>query len=81
MRGVFGLVGLVVTVAIVGLLVKKQLHTSGVVPTVPAVAGVSTPPPAPGATVQQQSQQIQQQYKQSVENAMQPPPRSEPDGK
>lgn len=82
MRGVFGIVGLLVTLAIVGILVKKQLHTTTsmpVVPTVPAVAGSSAPAVNPNATVQQQSQQIQQQYKQAVEGAIQPAARPDPD--
>ena len=85
MRGIFGIVGLLVTLAIVGLVVQKQLQTSTAMPTVPAVstvpavAGASTPTVNPAANVQQQSQQMQQQYKQAVEGAMQPPPRPEPD--
>lgn len=69
MRGIFGIVGLLVTLAIVGVVVKKQLHTTVAVPVVP------------GATVQQQSQQVQQQYKQSVESAMQPVARPDSDTK
>ena len=78
MRGIFGIVGLLVTLAIVGLVVQKQLQTSTAMPTVPAVstvpavAGASTPTVNPAANVQQQ-------YKQAVEGAMQPPPRPEPD--
>lgn len=61
MRALFGIVSLLVVVAIVGVLAKKQLGgTSAVVPGA-----------APGATPQQQSQQIQQQVQQSVEGAMQ----------
>ena len=49
MKGIFGLVGLLVALAIVGVVVKKQLAAT------------------------QQSQQIQQQYKQAIEGAMQQP--------
>jgi hypothetical protein len=57
-----GLIGLVLALVIVGVLVKKQM--SGLVP-VPAQAGV------PAQNVREQSQQIQQQVRQSVEAAMQ----------
>lgn len=55
MKAVFGLVSLLLALAIVGILVKKQMR------------GVS----APTNTPQQQSQQIQQQFKQSLDEAMQ----------
>ncbi|MEN9373425.1 MAG: hypothetical protein RIR79_977 [Pseudomonadota bacterium] len=77
MRGLFGIVGLLVTLAIVGLVVKKQMQTTIAVPVI-AVSGV--PAIATSGTVQQQTQQVQQQYKQSVDNAMQPT-RPEPDAK
>ena len=70
MRGVFGMVGLVVALAIVGVLAKKQLaSTRSAVPSlqVPGAASV----PAPTGTVREQSQQVQQQYKQALEAAMQ----------
>ena len=73
MRGIWGLVGLVVTVALVMLLVNKQL-TSGTKATVEQLqksTGVTATEPA---TVRQQSQQIQQQYKQALDAAMQPRP-------
>lgn len=73
MRGIWGLVGLVVTVVIVMLLVNKQL-TSGTKATVEQLqksTGVTATEPA---TVRQQSQQIQQQYKQALDAAMQPRP-------
>ena len=75
MKAGFGLIGLVVALAIVGLLVKKQLAaTHQVVPALqlPAAEGQSgTVSVDPTATVQQQSQQIQQQYKQAIEAAVQ----------
>ena len=70
MRVVFGMVGLVVALAIVGVLVKKQLaSTRAVVPSlqIPGAAPAS----APTGTVREQSQQIQQQYKQALDAAMQ----------
>ena len=65
MRAFFGIVGLLVTLAIVGILVKKQM---GAVTTV-VPPGVSALPA--GATPQQQSQNIQKQIGQTVENTMQ----------
>lgn len=82
MKGVFGLVGLLVALAIVGIVVKKQLAaTQQSVPAL-AVPGVSAAPTGSGAppTVREQSQQVQQQYKQAVEAAMQQP-RPMPDDK
>ena len=70
MRGVFGMVGLVVALAIVGVLAKKQLvSTQAVVPSlqVPGAALVL----ALTGSVREQSQQVQQQYKQALEAAMQ----------
>lgn len=73
MKAVFGLVGLLLALAIVGVVVKKQLDTTS--QRVPALA-----PPVPGGaasapatTVREQSQQVQQQYKQAVEGLMQQP--------
>ena len=73
MRAVFGLVGLVVALAIVGVLAKKQLAaTRTPVPSLqlPAEPGGATAP-APTGTVREQSQQVQQQVKQQVEALMQ----------
>ena len=70
MRGVFGMVGLVVALAIVGVLAKKQLaSTQAVVPSL-QVPGAA-PAPTPTGTVREQSQQVQQQYKQALESALQ----------
>ena len=73
MRGIFGLVGTLVTLAIVGVLVKQQLSTGPVAVPSSSAAGVSVPATLPGATAQEQSVQIQQQVKQSVEGVMQSP--------
>ena len=62
MRALFGIVSLLVVLAIVGVLAKKQLGST----TTAVVPGAT-----PGTTPQQQSQQIQQQVKQSVEGALQ----------
>lgn len=55
MRVVFGVLSLLLVLATVGLLVKKQM-------------GVMSPAPA---TAQQQGQQLQQQMKQAVEGSLQ----------
>ncbi|GDY37371.1 hypothetical protein [Acidovorax sp. NB1] len=72
MRAVFGLVGLVVVLAIVGLLAKKQLSaTRAPVPALQSAAPGAAPASAPPATVREQSQQVQQQVKQQMEGLMQ----------
>jgi hypothetical protein len=67
MRMVFGVLSLLFVVAVIGVLAKKQLG---------AVSGISLP----ATTPQQQSQQLQNQLKKSVEDAMQQT-RPEPDDK
>jgi hypothetical protein len=70
MRAIFSIVSLLVVLAIVGILVKKQLGSQVVV--TPPAAGM--PAVSAGATPQAQSQQAQQQVKQAVEGAMQARP-------
>ena len=67
-----GLIGLLLALAVVGLLAKKQL-TPTALPTLPVVPGLASSaasgvsaPDAP-TSVRQQSQLLQQQIKQSVE--------------
>lgn len=62
MRALFGIVSLLVVLAVVGVLTKKQLGSTTVV----------VPGATPGTTAQQQSQQVQDQFKQSLEGALQP---------
>ncbi|WP_298213148.1 hypothetical protein [Acidovorax sp.] len=72
MRALFGLVGLVVVLAIVGLLAKKQLSaTRAPVPALPTATGAAAPASAASGTVREQSQQVQQQVKQQMEALMQ----------
>jgi hypothetical protein len=72
MRAVFGLVGLVVALAVVGVVVKKQMSAVRTpVPTLQDTAPAPAPTGASPATVRDQSQQIQQQVKQQVEGLMQ----------
>lgn len=66
MRGVFGVVGLLLTLVIVGVLAKKNLSS---VTTVAPPAGMASAPA--GATVKEQSQLLQQQVQQSVEATVQ----------
>lgn len=70
-----GLVGLLLALLIVGLLVKKQLNgvAAPVLPAGPTATGS-----APAGDARAQSQQMQQQIKQSLDAAMQPRPM--PDG-
>lgn len=62
MRAIFGILGLLVVVAIVGVLAKKQL-SAGVAPR----AGTPAEASAPAATPKQQVQQ----FEQAVQGAMQ----------
>lgn len=74
MRAMFGVLGLLVALGAVGLIIKKQLATSRqAIPVlaVPAPVGPDGASTKPASTVQEQSQQIQQQYKQALEGAMQ----------
>lgn len=64
----FGLLGIVLALLIVGVLVKKQF-SSIALPSVPPVSGATAAPPA--GTVRDQSQQIQQQVRQAVDAAVQ----------
>jgi hypothetical protein len=70
MRAVFGVLSLLVVVAIVALLAKKQLSPAPV-KVAPADSALSLPAPQAGASPQQQSQHIQQQVRQSLESTLQ----------
>ena len=72
MRGL-SLLALVVVVLIVGLLASRQTAVSRAPTTV-----IGVPASAPPGNVREQSQQIQQQYKKALEDAMNQP-RPEPD--
>lgn len=68
MRSMIGIASLLVALAIVGLLVKKQLSaTKAAVPAVTPATGQ----PALTGTVREQSLQVQQQVKQQMEGLMQ----------
>ncbi|KQO12584.1 hypothetical protein ASF11_16365 [Acidovorax sp. Leaf76] len=75
MRGLFGLVGLVVVLAIVGIVARKQLSATRA----PAAAVQQAPGPGVGASVpvinptgnvREQSQQVQQQVQQQLDDIM-----------
>ena len=74
MRAIFGVLSLVVVLLVAVVLAKKQLtSTQQAVPilALPALTGPDGAPIKQGTTPQEQSQQIQQQYKQAIDNAMQ----------
>ena len=66
MRALFSLVGLLVVVAIIAMIAKKQLQAvaPAIVPTAPAAAGGNAP------TVQEQSRAAQQKVLQDVNRAL-----------
>ena len=77
MRLVVGVLSLLIVVAVTGVLLKKQLDAISAVGTSSArPSGVSLPLNTP----QQQSQQLQNQVKKSLDDAMQQT-RPEPDDK
>jgi hypothetical protein len=72
MKAIFSILGLLIVVAITGVLVKKQLSATSTTSVKSQMdSQVSVPATTPGATPQQQSLQVQQQVKQSLEAAMQ----------
>jgi aerobic-type carbon monoxide dehydrogenase small subunit (CoxS/CutS family) len=77
MKSIFGLVGILLVLAIVGLLAKTQLKsTTTAVSPAAAAAGVSIKT-IEGATPAQENQQIQQQVKDKVNAALQAAPKPE----
>ena len=75
MKALFGLVGLLIVLAVVGLLAKKQMSSVNEIklPSVSAAEATSPLTPAlnPSGNVQQQSHQIQQQFKAAADAALQ----------
>ena len=76
MRAIFGVLSLLLVLMVVGLLVKKQLASSqqsipALTLPAPALSGAASTPAKPVGTVQEQSLQIQQQYKQAIDAALQ----------
>jgi len=77
MKAMFGMVSLLIALAIVGFLAARQLKTaapsatSGATAAAAATAGVALPGVAASGTVREQSQQIQQKVKDDVAKALQ----------
>jgi hypothetical protein len=72
MRAIFSLVALLLVVAVIGMLAKKQLHTVADIHPLPQDSSTGVVPTTePGANLQQQSLQIQQQVKKAVEDSLQ----------
>ena len=69
MKAIFSVLGLLIVVAVIGVLAKKQLSAGVAPPT--ATQGVT----APSGTPQQQVKQ----FEQAVQGAMQQAPRTTPD--
>jgi len=81
MRAIFSIVSLLVVLAVVGMLAKKQLGSTVVPLNNPALngTGVTLPVTSPGATPQAQSLQIEQAVKQKLDASMQARPMPEAD--
>lgn len=67
MRIIFGLIGLLVVVAIVGILTKKQLSAVNQLPTPTSSSASATATPA---NIAEQSKQMQTQVKDQLNEAM-----------
>ena len=72
MRTGFGLIGLLLALALVAVLVKKQMGATRVA-VLPAVQGLPAPAEGAASSVRAQSQQVQQQVKQQMDALMQQP--------
>jgi hypothetical protein len=76
MKALFGMVSLLIALAIVGILAARQLKTaapsasSGATAAVAATAGVALPDVSASGTVREQSRQIQQKVKDDVTKAL-----------
>ena len=72
MRGTFGLIGLLLALAVVGVVVKKQLSAVPV-PVLPAQpsASAASQPAAPLGNAVDQSRHVQEQFRQALDGAMQ----------
>ena len=77
MRAVFSLLGIVIVLAIVGVLINTQLRG----PTAPAQPAATATPDLPQVPVvtPANAQQVQQQIKADLERAMQQAPRDVPE--
>ncbi len=73
MRIVFGVLSLLIVVAIIGMLARTQLKSVASVPALPSVSGAAGNQPAPTGTVREQAKSVQDQYKADVNKALQMP--------
>lgn len=71
MRAIFGLVGLLVVMAIVAVLMKQNLHATAADPGAANTNAVTAPAIDTSGNVHEQSQQIQQQVRDGLNNALQ----------
>jgi hypothetical protein len=78
MKAVFRMVGLLLVLAVVGVLVRNQLAGPVPRPAAAQVTGRGAPEPGSASTAATPQHQVQQ-YKQLVDAAMQPPAREAPD--
>jgi hypothetical protein len=68
MKGLFGIVSLLIALVIVGLVMTQQLRTVGYVPASPS--GASAPAEPAGGTVREQSQRLQDKVRSDVVKAL-----------
>ncbi len=73
MRMIFGVLSLLIVVAIIGMLARTQLKTVASVPALPSTSGTAGTQPAPTGTIREQAKSVQDQYKQDVNKALQMP--------
>ena len=78
MRMIFGVLSLLFVVAVIAFMSKKQMSSISDIDVIGKVPGAVASSPAPAGNAQQQSQQIQQQFKAAAEAALQPA-RTEPE--
>ena len=71
MRAIFGVLSVLLVLAVVALLVKKQLVPSQQALPAPVLVGTESAPTSPVGLPQASPQHIQQQYKQALDAAMQ----------
>ncbi|KQU81117.1 MULTISPECIES: hypothetical protein [unclassified Rhizobacter] len=70
MKATFGFVSLLIALAIIGIVINKQLKAVGKVPVVAADGSVSQGGGAASGTAREQSQQLQQKVRNDVAKAL-----------
>ncbi|MEF9963506.1 MAG: hypothetical protein RR749_11670 [Comamonas sp.] len=71
MRAIFGLAGVLVVMAIIAVLMKQNLHGAGADSATANSTSVAVPTIDPSGNVHTQSQQIQQQVRDGLNDALQ----------